>query len=127
MFYIFLILVIGLFLDHLEPKAQGTKWLYEILSMVQRRSAARVQDTKMSTMLEANPADVIDTRSSPRVLNTHYRPRCYSGFWKGYSLNTNGEVGDWKNWFTVAKSEKFDAVWTSKIRPDTMFHFRYSL
>ncbi|WAR02520.1 hypothetical protein MAR_009078 [Mya arenaria] len=37
------------------------------------------------------------------------------------------EVGDWKNWFTVAKSEKFDAVWTSKIRPDTMFHFRYSL
>ncbi|XP_052799253.1 sulfotransferase 1B1-like [Mya arenaria] len=56
------------------PKT-GTNWLYEILSMVQRRSAARVQETKMSTMLEANQADVIDTRPSPRVLNTYYRPR----------------------------------------------------
>ncbi|XP_052799243.1 sulfotransferase 1B1-like [Mya arenaria] len=56
------------------PKT-GTNWLYEMLSMIQRRSSARVQDTKMSTMLEANKADVIDTRSSPRVLNSHYRPR----------------------------------------------------
>ncbi|XP_052802825.1 sulfotransferase 1B1-like [Mya arenaria] len=246
------------------PKT-GTNWLYEMLSMIQRRSSARVQDTKMSTMLEANKADVIDTRSSPRVLNSHYRPRflpkdlcrkqiktvlClrnpkdaavsqyahmtgmhiynYKGtftdwirpyvegemeynsyadylnawqevieagpgyplhvmyfedlkmdgigqlnkllkflgvdldeatrdaifeqchfpnmlrekpeimptvehfknnnlFRKGHSFYRKGEVGDWKNWFTVAKNEMFDAVWASKIRPDTMFHFRYLL
>ncbi|CAL1530441.1 unnamed protein product [Lymnaea stagnalis] len=40
-------------------------------------------------------------------------------------LIRKGQVGDWKNWFTVARSEQVDQ-WQEQL-DQTMFRFRYSL
>lgn len=40
--------------------------------MVLNRSSERVKTVKLSTMMEANTAEVMDRVSSPRVMNTHY-------------------------------------------------------
>ncbi|XP_046542813.1 sulfotransferase 1C4-like [Haliotis rubra] len=36
-----------------------------------------------------------------------------------------GEIGDWKNWFTVAESERFDQKWNAKMK-DSGFTFTYT-
>ena len=36
----------------------------------------------------------------------------------------SGEVGDWKNWFTVAQNELFDRVMTDKME-DISHRFQY--
>ncbi|XP_046559929.1 sulfotransferase 1B1-like [Haliotis rubra] len=49
--------------------------------------------------------------------------------WKegsGGSFYRKGEVGDWKNWFTVAENEKFDHIWNDKME-DTGIKFMYTL
>ncbi|XP_067652173.1 sulfotransferase 1B1-like [Haliotis asinina] len=48
-------------------------------------------------------------------------------FWKEGSAGyyRKGEVGDWKNWFTVAESEKFDRIWNDKMK-DSGVTFTYS-
>jgi len=39
---------------------------------------------------------------------------------------TLGQVGDWKNWFTVAQSEMFDRVGTDKLK-DVKIPLQYEL
>ncbi|XP_046353755.1 sulfotransferase 1B1-like [Haliotis rufescens] len=48
--------------------------------------------------------------------------------WKDGSDGTfyrKGEIGDWKNWFTVAENEKFDQIWNEKMK-DSGFEFTYT-
>ncbi|XP_048257065.1 sulfotransferase 1B1-like isoform X3 [Haliotis rufescens] len=49
--------------------------------------------------------------------------------WKegsGGSFYRKGEVGDWKNWFTVAENEKFDRIWNDKVK-ESGIQFMYTL
>ncbi|KAH3848350.1 sulfotransferase 1C4-like isoform X2 [Dreissena polymorpha] len=43
-----------------------------------------------------------------------------------FDMYRKGDVGDWKNYFTVAQSEEVDR-WISENLPDTQLAFRYSL
>lgn len=52
----------------------GTNWLYEILSMINNKSAERVKTNKVMSMIECVPQNKLDELPSPRVLNCHFRP-----------------------------------------------------
>ncbi|XP_046353757.2 sulfotransferase 1B1-like [Haliotis rufescens] len=48
--------------------------------------------------------------------------------WKDGTKGTfyrKGEIGDWKNWFTVAENEKFDQIWNEQMK-DSGFEFTYA-
>ncbi|XP_071092969.1 sulfotransferase 1B1-like [Haliotis cracherodii] len=48
--------------------------------------------------------------------------------WKDGAEGTfyrKGEIGDWKNWFTVAENERFDQIWNEKMK-DSGFEFTYT-
>lgn len=238
----------------------GTNWLYEVLSMINNRSAERVKTNKVMTMIEAAPQERMNQYPSPRVLNSHlplrYLPEdmkkkkiktvlCFrnpkdtvvsfynhqkgikkfeydgkfsdwlpvylegkltygkysdylkewenaikegvdfplltlyyediklngakeldrllqflgvdldeqlkkdildacsfermskekmlgpkhlveKAFHQGFNFFRKGEIGDWKNWFTVAESEMFDEIWSREMKDSEMFNFKYS-
>ena len=41
-------------------------------------------------------------------------------------LAFSGEVGDWKNWFTVAQNEEFDQLYFDKMK-DSKLNFRFEI
>merc|ERR1712137_133126 len=45
---------------------------------------------------------------------------------EGFNMLRKGQVADWKNWFTVAQSEMFDAWWEKETKGLDMFKFRYT-
>ncbi|XP_048257081.1 sulfotransferase 1C2-like [Haliotis rufescens] len=42
-----------------------------------------------------------------------------------WTFYRKGEIGDWKNWFTVAENERFDQIWNEKMQ-DSGFEFTYT-
>ncbi|KAK7475029.1 hypothetical protein BaRGS_00033710 [Batillaria attramentaria] len=63
------------------PKA-GTHWVWEVLTMLRRRSSTYCPDMKRTAMLENVDLDLVRSQPSPRVLNTHLLPRALpAGTW----------------------------------------------
>ncbi|XP_060551716.1 sulfotransferase 1C4-like [Ruditapes philippinarum] len=110
----------------------GTNWAFEILMMIQNKSASRIESNKLFTMLEANFAEVIDKQPSPRIINSHLPPRflplpgmkskkiktvlclrnpkdqavSYYCHLKG--IKTNDYDGKWVDWLPEALKGKFE-------------------
>ena len=40
-------------------------------------------------------------------------------------ISISGEIGDWRNWFTVAENEIFDKIWQDEMKGCTRFTFKY--
>lgn len=43
-----------------------------------------------------------------------------------FSMYRKGQIGDWKNWFTVAQNELFEQWWESETKGISVFSFRYT-
>ena len=44
---------------------------------------------------------------------------------KFFLISITGEIGDWRNWFTVAENEMFDNIWQDEMKGCTRFTFKY--
>lgn len=52
------------------PKS-GTHWVWEIVNMLINQKATRIPSMKESAMLEGSSRNIMQSMSSPRILNTH--------------------------------------------------------
>ncbi|KAL3869431.1 hypothetical protein ACJMK2_042113 [Sinanodonta woodiana] len=59
--------------SHTKNIQNGTHWLWEAISMIQRGSASTIPDIKQNHMIEVISAEDLAAIPSPRVLNTHFR------------------------------------------------------
>lgn len=57
------------------PKA-GTHWLWEIVSMIAKETTDYDRSSKIVAMLETQRSEVLESLTSPRVLNTHVYASC---------------------------------------------------
>ena len=51
----------------------GTNWLWEMLTLMKNNTSEVTGDDKGIGMLEALPISVLDSMTSPRILNSHLK------------------------------------------------------
>ncbi|XP_053376099.1 sulfotransferase 1B1-like [Mercenaria mercenaria] len=63
------------------------------------------------------------TDSMPEEMKQHFLTNILK---KDFSIYRKGQVGDWKNWFTVAQNEMFEDWWNKETQTLDMFSFKYT-
>ncbi|XP_053374864.1 sulfotransferase 1A1-like [Mercenaria mercenaria] len=59
-----------------------------------------------------------EEKGSDKIFDIYCKP--------GFNFFRKGQVGDWKNWFTVAQNEMFDKIWEKETKGQDMFKFKYT-
>ncbi|XP_050402157.1 sulfotransferase 1C2 [Patella vulgata] len=84
---------------------------------------------KISEFLGTTPTEELirDIHDKCSFSSMSQRKGHFTGMVEGQSIMyRKGEVGDWKNWFTVALNEWFDQIYAQKMS-DSKLQFKYSL
>ncbi|XP_052799244.1 sulfotransferase 1B1-like [Mya arenaria] len=70
--------------------------------------------------------DILDMCGFQKMAADKFNKNAEQFFNGNFLFFRKGEVGDWKNWFTVEQNEYFDSEWKKQIRADTIFQFKYT-
>lgn len=65
----------GCFLSMVSPFISGTHWVWEILQELLSSESSSDTGRKLSTMLDFQAIEKMNSLPSPRILNTHFPPQ----------------------------------------------------
>ncbi|KAH3883800.1 hypothetical protein DPMN_007768 [Dreissena polymorpha] len=113
------------------PKT-GTNWVFEVIMMLMRGLADRIDRSKVTTMLEFMTHDEVNSVPSPRVINTHYHPRFLPKDMATKKIKTvlcvrnpKDTAVSYYNHMTGIRFYDYSGKWENWIRP--FIHGKYEL
>ena len=80
----------------------------------------------ISNLLTLSVPDECYPRTRFAHLIRYLRYYCTCVYHYIFSIILAGEVGDWKNHFTVAQNERFDQIYNEKMK-DIKFSYKYTI